>query len=769
MNTQSNLYNYVKVLLSLAVVFSTAMLFAEDPAPAGSAQPEVELKVSKEAIASLSAQLSAEQFALVESKLIGQPFTQLDLSVLIPTETPPTTTETTTTPVETMTAALAEATTETAEASSAGKTEFPPEILEKITTSLTAYHTTLVKIQRVAPLIHAAHELKLKIDTQESTLSSLQKAEKDVAEKEIAQLKTQQHGYLDTFNKIAHEMELESINFDKLPGMLTDLGYENTFYEIIYVYLSDYIGLIKKVETAKSIISSLVEVEKDIEAAEKTLKAAQTPEEKASITEQLKKIFERQASLKHDFTLTSTGIDATALADNKNKKIDANEELTKVFSPLIVGLTEFTEPARRTEFLRSSIASYEQQLPQIHKGIEQIEVLLNESNDESVKKSLAAEKDYWIKQEEELSAKLEVAKQQLLDLQTHKLSASEAFNQFVQAIFSKRGLSIVFSFLVFIGVMVGLLIFRRLVQLINPFSYLPKFRFIANMIDVFLYFMTFIISILAMLVYLFATGEVLVMGLIVIILFGLGWTLRNALPIFVEQIKLLLGYGTVRQGERVIHNNIAWRVESIGIYSYLHNPLLTGGTVRLPIKDLIDLRSRKSGEGESWFPCKEGDYILLNQKDWRKVITQTPQRIKLGHLSMEETMPAEEFLRQKIINLSDTPFWVSANLYIAYDHRLKVVDEITAQMVAFLEQEFKQLPFGDLLLLPWVKFAEMTNTSLGLWVMVQVSAEAAAKYNVIKLNLTQICLKAANEYGWEIRRFNFIQQPHLEALPSHFS
>jgi len=781
-------------LLSLFLLLSVSALANNTPQQE-EVQETVILKVSKETLASLETLLTQEQFALLEERLIGQDYTKLDLSALktvemlvqekataeaAKAETTPTSDETqdtsntekpeaqtpaTSTIVQTepRSDTLTEAQIETIEkqAQEEGVVVFSQDEIEKIQNSIHAYLDLLTKIQHVAPLIKSADETKTQIEKLEAGIETLMKDQKTQVEAELVELREQFNVDMSNFKQVAHHFDFKSINFDKLPGMITDLGYEDSFYDIIFSYLSEYIGLIKKVATASSIAESQTEVASVIKEKEKELSNAKTSQEKATIEKELEELVKRKNTLKHEFTLNATGIDTDTLEQKDTKKLSVEAELTKVFSPLIVGLTEFTEPSRRIEFLRSHVAYYEQNTPKIRDGLKQVETLLVDTKNEVVKQGLLKEQAYWQQQEKEFNTKLQVAKQQLIEIENRKLSAVDAFNQFMQAVFSKRGLNIVLSIVFFFATFVILMFLRRLILLINPFSYIPRLRFVANIIDVLLYLFTFIIATLVLMVSLFAAGEVLALALVTIVLLGMGWALRNTLPQFVEQIKLLIGYGTVRQGEKVIYEGIAWEVESIGIYSYLINPFLTGGRVRLPIRDLIDLRSRPFGEKENLFPCKEGDYILINQKNWRRIITQTPQSITFDWHGMEESMQTREFVEQNIVNLSKTPFWLMGNLDIAYHHRFKLTNEITTKLTAYLEEEFKKTPYAEHLVLAWVGFGGMTDTSLKLYTWLRVQPEAAEKYSAMHVVLNKICLNAANHYGWDVVRFHAIQQQAL--------
>jgi len=155
---------------------------------------------------------------------------------------------------------------------------------------------------------------------------------------------------------------------------------------------------------------------------------------------------------------------------------------------------------------------------------------------------------------------------------------------------------------------------------------------------------------------------------------------------------------------------------------------------------------------------------VINGKDWRKIVVQTPERMKFDYFGMVETMPTSQFLGENIRNISAAPFWAGITFYVAYQHRFDVIDDIARKIDDFLKEEFKKLPFGKLLMGTWVECGEIADTSLGIWVWVKMDTEAAANYSGINLALKQISLRAANKYGWEIKRFHQIAQQQLDEI-----
>lgn len=499
---------------------------------------------------------------------------------------------------------------------------------------------------------------------------------------------------------------------------------------------------------------------------EKEQKKVQTKEGKTKISDELKRLNERLKSLDNDFTIVATGIDAAALFEKEEKKVDWEEELRDIFSPVIVEIREIMDRPRKIEMLRSEVSYYKKRIPQIKQGVEYIEKLSRDVKDEKIRKKLDVSEKFWKQQEKEFTGKLESAQHQLFELEKGKMSVSEGLDFLLESVLRQRGRNIFLAIVSFLVTFIVCYLLRRLVMLINPFRRFPKFLFVANFIDVLLYLFTFIAATGAMILTLYITGDWLVLAIVIVILAGVGWAARNMLSQFTEQIKLLLSFGPVRQGERVVHNGIHWKVESIGIYCFLKNPLLTGGTIRLPLKDLIDMRSRPYDENEPWFPSTEGDWVLVDGKSHRQVVLQTPYTVKFSWYDMAESMPTSSFVSRRIFNLSRAQYWAGITFHIAYKHRFTDPDEIVEKLTEMIGEDMKKTPYGDQVISPWVDFLRMGNSSLEFMIRMRMKKEAGSKYNKVKRDLGSILLKAANQYGWEIIQFGHISLTHPDGESS---
>ncbi|MDM8554137.1 mechanosensitive ion channel [Desulfococcaceae bacterium HSG7] len=628
-----------------------------------------------------------------------------------------------------------------------------------ILANVRSYFEFMEKIRKGGPIILSANTIKKAILIKKKERESVHKGKEKI---KISRAIEALDGHLKNI-EIDFEVHTATIsegNLRQLPVILEDLGYDAEKTTIILRYIEGQVEFVKKIKTLETIIRSIDEIKEAIVEKEKERENAQSEEEKEKMSENLKRMRERLKKLEYDFAMVTTGIDLKSLYDKgEEKEVSWDKELEDIFSPIIVELKEITSLPREMEMLRSKIAYYEKRIPQIKQGIKHIEEFMKDVEDAATWTRLKESHDFWKQQEKEFVAKLETAQHRLFELDKGRKSLSESvdyFFEFVQYFLKDRGNNILLAIAAFFLIYLMCSILRHLLMIINPFNYIAKYKFLASFVDVLLYFFTFIASTTAMVLVLYIRGDWLVLAIVIIMLSGIGWAMKNTLPQFTEQIKLILNIGPIRLQEKVLYDGVPYRVESIGIYSYLKNPLLTGGTLRLPLKDLIGMRSRSWGKNEPWFPCKEGDYVLINGSTWRHVILQTPQIVKFEWFEMYESMPTDTFMSQKIFNLSEAPYWVGFGFEVAYKHRFDILDEICQKLTLMTKEEVKKVSWSEFVINPWIDFENFGDSSLIITYWIQMKKEAASQYPTVKRALRKIALKAANKYDLEIIRFEHI-------------
>ncbi|MCI5143761.1 MAG: hypothetical protein D3909_18965, partial [Candidatus Electrothrix sp. ATG1] len=325
-------------------VLPTSVGFSEEASDTPRPAQGPELKISKNAVASLENQLPEEKFHFIEQQLIDKEMGEVNFSLLLEQK----------------------------------DLSFNMEELTNIQQALELYFEMLDKIKTAAPAIFSLHELLLEKKKLEESLDSLMTDEKEAALAKIDQLQEQQDKQRKDFKRVAEKLNLSNIALEKLPGMLRDLEYKDNTYDVMYTQIAKYLGQVKKIASAESIINSLDEVSKAIKQTERELQGTQNEGDKKTLTSQIEKLAERKKALETDFTINVTGMNPAELDSAETKEVKMEDELRKIFSPLVVSLKAITETSRKIEDLRSVIAYCEQHLPKMRYGLEEINSLLSE-------------------------------------------------------------------------------------------------------------------------------------------------------------------------------------------------------------------------------------------------------------------------------------------------------------------------------------------------------------------------------------------------------
>jgi len=289
-----------------------------------------------------------------------------------------------------------------------------------------------------------------------------------------------------------------------------------------------------------------------------------------------------------------------------------------------------------------------------------------------------------------------------------------------------------------------------LVVRFSPIHKAKARSFYIRLVDVIYMFLMVIGAISAFLVTLYVSGDWILLILSLIFLLGIAWTAKQGLPVFWEQIKLLLNLSTVRENERVVYNGIPWKVVSLNIYTHLENPALKSGKIRLPIRDLIGLRSRPFKKNEPWFPCQENDWILLADGGLRKVVSQSPEMVELiSRGGAYTTYLTQNFLDSNPKNLSRN-FRLKTVFGIDYKHQALSTQEIPDKLGKMLIDRITEEGYGDMLINLRVEFKQAAASSLDFEILADFSGKAGEYYNRLSRALQKFCVEACNRYGWGI-------------------
>lgn len=502
--------------------------------------------------------------------------------------------------------------------------------------------------------------------------------------------------------------------------------------------------------TLKSIIDSIEALRDQFKGKEKELQAAQTQSQKIKVMDEMNALNERIVSSEKNFEEIATGVDLEAFTARPKQRFDWSEEIQDLLGPIIQELKSVTASPREIEKLRSEIDYYEKRIPLVKNSLDNIKKLIDETKDRKTKDQLKNLKNSWLDKEQQIANQLKVTKYQLAEKIKEKKSFWESIQNIQRIFFKSRGRNFVLSLLAFVVIFLMFRLFHRYVFRASRIHRKLRSSFYMRLAEVSYQILTFACSIGTSLLVLYISGDWVLLGLAMIFLFGLAWAARQATPRFYEQGKILLNLGTVKENERVVYRGLPWKVVSLNIYTMLVNPELTGGMIRLPMRELVELNSRPYHPNEPWFPCKENDWIILADGTRGKVITQTPELVQLIIIGgSRKTYPTEEFLKQNPINLS-TNFRLDVTFGIDYQHQAISTTEIPEKLNKMLLDELSDMGYGDSVYSLKVEFKEAGASSLDVAILADFSGRVAKDYEVLNRAIQRISVDACNKFGWVI-------------------
>jgi hypothetical protein len=316
--------------------------------------------------------------------------------------------------------------------------------------------------------------------------------------------------------------------------------------------------------------------------------------------------------------------------------------------------------------------------------------------------------------------------------------------------FRTRGINLLYAGLTFIGVLLALRGAYRLATKKMRKHSRGERKFYARLIDVLYFGLSGIAALAGALLVLYSAGDWAMLGLAILMLLGLGWASKTAGPMFFEQIRLLLNLGSVREGERVLYQGIVWRVTRLSINTLFVNPKLAGGVRRVPLRDMIDLRSRASSPHEPWFPTSRNDWIMIDGNRLGQVAFQSPEIVQVQLLGGSLlSFSATDFLSVPTENLSHG-FRIRQRFGIDYSHQAICTDVVPKKMHAALLKGLNKAFDGGHLNQLRVELIEAGASSLDYTIQADYQAEAAPQYQQIQRAMQRLLVEICNQEGWII-------------------
>jgi len=457
-------------------------------------------------------------------------------------------------------------------------------------------------------------------------------------------------------------------------------------------------------------------------------------------------------------SIATGGVDTSLfITEDVAEKGDWREDVALIAQPVIDSLKDLTEKPRKLAELNDTIALRQQEVDTATQALANLEPAAQLEPDGELIKSLERFIKLWSGRRDDAQSAIEIARIQIAELQGDKSIMQTLFDALIGFV-KGRGLTIALALLaasiVWFGVQFLLRGYRVALTESSDADSRTRYRLAAYSVHA----LTFILILIAVFVVFYERGDVLLLGLLILLIVGLALGIRHLLPQYLSEARLLLNIGAMRESERILYRDLPWRVESINMYTVLRNPELHG-VLRIPLAEFHGVTSRPAGK-DRWFPTSKGDVILFPDLSLLEVVSQNPDTVELRQRGGQMlSLPTADFYTREMINLTRSgTFGVSCTFGIDYQHQDISMSEVPKLLRDGIQQAFQQSDLTDFIKDVVVEIKEANSSSLDYWLFITCDSKAAKSYLRIQRIVQGACIDVCTRESLNI------PFPHLSVV-----
>ncbi len=475
--------------------------------------------------------------------------------------------------------------------------------------------------------------------------------------------------------------------------------------------------------------------------------------DKAAIQVEIDTLAQEITQVEQEMDLVVLGLQARQYSkDNgEHKPVNIREEIGRVFEPIIMSVERATEPARRMEELR-------QLADQAEKRIIIAQNTLNSINGfrdaevkypKDVKERLDKHHELWQNRLQE-AQNIDIAlTEQLAATRRARGNSLKQFSEDFGGFILNRGASLLMA----MGLGFGFIILCQIIRSSSAYWYRRTHNDVLSasmrILSMFITMIGIIGGFVIAVTIFNIRQDWLMLAMSLLLALALSWTFVRSLPALVEQTRLLMNLGAVREGERTLVNGLPYRIERLSMYTKLVNPSLSGGVLIYPVRELIGMHSRPVTDGEAWFPTQIGDWIVRDAKHYQ-VTKQTPEHVIIRRPGgAEDFVPAQEFM--------DTLFEVISDGYRAvyefgldYKHLAIARTDIPDLINQCVTNHIREILGDEALVAVDTRFVELGDSALSFTVLADVGAGLGSEWKKMQKYLNHAVVEACLTQNWDI-------------------
>lgn len=518
--------------------------------------------------------------------------------------------------------------------------------------------------------------------------------------------------------------------------------------------IADEKELQKELAVAKlnDIIRNIKLQKMEAEAKSHVLMKAKTEQEKKRIQTELNELSDTIAEQESSFEMILTaGLELSREEALEKREFDWKKDLLEIVQPIMSELRQLTENKRKTDSLQKKIDFYKSQIRTIQEVLKHIAGINKAGFEKEALMEFERIVGKWQSQLEENQHLLEVAQLQLDEMIKSQSAKEVSLGEHIQQFAAGRGATLLMALSAFIAVYFSMLLLLKLLRWLANRKEEERSTYYQRIITLCYHFLMAALSITAVFYVLSARNDQVLIGISVLLLISIVWILKSSIPSYINELRILLNTGSVREGECIIYNGIPMKVESLNYYTKLTNPVLPGLELRLTLAELANYVSRPYAVNEPWFPCQVGDYVMLSDNTFAMVNCITLENILLSQTNgwMPITYSIPDFLAAKPKNFS-LGFTVVSDFGIDYQHQAQCTTVIPEILCAGIRRGLLLETYGPSLIDLAVHFAQANMSSLDYKIIASFDGTVAGEFFAIKRALQRYAVDVCNQQQWVI-------------------
>lgn len=506
----------------------------------------------------------------------------------------------------------------------------------------------------------------------------------------------------------------------------------------------------RSLPTLKAVAEPLSTAITELDRLAAELKIATSEERIQELTARIESERERVSQFRNRFRDIVGGAEAHAFEVIEVEKVPLQEQFGELLEPLVGALREPTSQLRQTEEMRKSLVVWAERAEKASRVLVRIDKLLALASDERVKSELQSARRIWTGRQSEAAGEAEILRLRIEERDRNTPTMWESFSKMFGGFWRNRGLNLLLAIVVAVGGYIAVRRAYRWIRKISPVHRKDKGTLTSRVTDLVAILAAVLVSIIAVLLVFYLRGDWLLLTLAAVMLIGAAWAGKTALPPYIAQIRMILNMGTVREGERLIYRGLPWKVKTIGFFTIFTNPELEGGDLRVPLEDVMGMISRDADPKEPWFPTRQGDWVILADATYGKVVRQTSEQVVVVKLGGSlKTYPTGEFIEQTPENLSHG-FRIQSVFGLDYTHQGIATREAVEIISRALEEGLVRELGREGIVSVKVEFQAAAASSLDLAAIVDFDGVLASRYRFLERALQRIWVDVCNAHGWTI-------------------